>query len=372
MLALVGASAQCSGASRSETPMPQAPRPRSPTLPCSANDEASPGTRTEAILVITNPCATPLTLRWIDFANARVTYRTIDPVDQVEQQTWMDHRWVLTDAAGQCVSRVVITSPRVEWNVERSQCPAERLPPPPASLRLDPFYRQHLDVMGIPVVGSQHVSPRALREAARLVRLMLARHPEYAQRLVAARVRVAIMARNEHTTDIPEHSDLNRVYPPTDWNARARGLAATAARPASSGAEENLLCEGDVRYPGESIFIHEFAHTIHLLAIAPYDPRFVAALQRAYRAARRANLWTNTYATAATDANPAAAEARNIEEYWAEGVQSFYNANREATPPDGVHNHVNTRDELRVYDRALYDLIAEVFPDNWTYQCPTR
>ena len=51
-------------------------------------------------------------------------------------------------------------------------------------------------------------------------------------------------------------------------------------------------------------------------------------------------------------------------EYFAEGVQSWFNVNREANPPDGINNHVNTREELKQYDIELYNLIAVVFPCN--------
>lgn len=46
------------------------------------------------------------------------------------------------------------------------------------------------------------------------------------------------MGKNEVTTNIPEHSFLDPAF----WDARARGLGATETAPASTGAEENLLC----------------------------------------------------------------------------------------------------------------------------------
>jgi len=42
-------------------------------------------------------------------------------------------------------------------------------------------------------------------------------------------------------------------------------------------------------------------------------------------------------------------------------VQSWFDANLEADPPNGIHNHVNTREELEAYDPDLAKLIAEVF-----------
>ena len=48
----------------------------------------------------------------------------------------------------------------------------------------------------------------------------------------------------------------------------------------------------------------------------------------------------------------------NHHEYFAEGVQSWFDNNR---PPDHDHNHVDTRKELIEYDPALADLCREVF-----------
>jgi hypothetical protein len=233
-----------------------------------------------------------------------------------------------------------------------------RLPPPPADLKLDAFYRKYLDADGIPVVSSAKVPDAALSEARDLARRLLARRPDALKALVRNRVRIAVMARDEVTTDIPEHSDLNRAFPATDWNRRARGLGATRARPASSVGEENLLGYPGDRYRGESIFIHEFSHTILTLGLQEADPTFRRRLARAHGAALDRGLWSRTYA------------ATNPDEYWAEGAQSWFDANREAEPPDGIHNAVNTREELRAYDPALHALLAEVFPADWRWRQP--
>ena len=61
--------------------------------------------------------------------------------------------------------------------------------------------------------------------------------------------------------------------------------------------------------------VHEFAHSIMNLGIVPIQPDFLAKLSATYDAAVAADLWAGTFA------------ATNIHEYWAEGVQSYFNAN---------------------------------------------
>ena len=180
---------------------------------------------------------------------------------------------------------------------------------------------------------------------------MLKNRPLVAKAMSQRGTRIAIMAFSEVTTDIPEHSDLYSAFPGIDWDTRARGLGATPDRPASSAAEENILCYANDVYAGENIFIHEFAHTIAIMGLQDADPKLDSRLRAAYSAAIGSGLWSDTYA------------ATNKYEYWAEGVQAWYNANLERDPPDGVHNSVNTRSELAAYDSGLYQLIKEVFPE---------
>ena len=111
------------------------------------------------------------------------------------------------------------------------------------NLKLSEFYQKRVTIGGFSIVSSSKVSDFALKEAAYLIAKMTRKHPNYLQKLAENKVRFSIMARNEFTTDIPEHSDLS---PAVFWDKRARGLGATPARPAVSCGEENLLAiEGD-------------------------------------------------------------------------------------------------------------------------------
>ncbi|MFK7740794.1 MAG: hypothetical protein AB8H80_10765 [Planctomycetota bacterium] len=242
---------------------------------------------------------------------------------------------------------------------EITPSPSSAIQAPPRAeverLTLSAFYTQHLDAGGLPIVASAKVSPFALLEARYLIDKMLDGRDDIRARLVANKVRYAIMAVDEMTTAIPEHSDLK---PARYWDRRARGLGATHARPAVSCGEENLL-----RYPGdpyvqESLLLHEFAHAIHLMALVDLDPTFDNRLREAFEAAVKDGLWQSKYA------------GTNKNEYWAEGVQSWFDDNR---LPDHDHNHVNTREELKRYDPRLAKLVAEVFGDKkWRYKKPTE
>lgn len=219
---------------------------------------------------------------------------------------------------------------------------------PPDSLGLDPFYKKYLDANGIPVISSENVPDEALVKVMEVVNRMMQDMPEVRNKMISYDARVGIMSKDEVTTDIPEHAFLANDTV-TNWDERARGLGGTIAVPITTCAEENVLCYSQDPYAAEDILIHEFSHAIHLMGIMQLYSDFVPQLTQAYNQALAAGKWQDTYA------------ASNVEEYWAEGVQDWFNCNAQSDPPNGIHNHVNTRAELMEYDMGLYNLIEQYF-----------
>tara|TARA_A100001037_G_C14988999_1_gene561665 strand:- start:37 stop:951 length:915 start_codon:yes stop_codon:yes gene_type:complete len=226
--------------------------------------------------------------------------------------------------------------------------------PPPAELNLPGFYQKYLSANGYPIVSSARVNDYALREAAYLVDMMLAKRPDVRRAMIKSGSRMIVIGHNEFTTDIPEYRHLQ---PKDYWDARARGLGGSKTEPVCSCAEENVLAfEGDP-YATENILIHEFAHNIHLRGMVNVDPTFDQRLEALYDNAMAAGLWAGKYASV------------NHAEYFAEGVQSWFDNNR---PPDHDHNHVDTRKELKAYDPGLASICEEVFGDTeLVYTKPT-
>ena len=192
----------------------------------------------------------------------------------------------------------------------------------------------------------------AFYQARMLIDEMLAGRPDIRSALAAVGVRVVIMPVGAVITDLPEFSDLYETNPGTDWDERLRGggVGPTLQIPVMVVAEENLLCYETDIFPYEDVFVHEFAHAVHDpgITIQREGAAFQRRLEAAYRDALDSGLWEGTYA------------ATNPDEYWAEGVQSWFGLN---DPPGSLHNHVDTRAELEAYDPALAELILEVFGD---------
>ncbi len=216
---------------------------------------------------------------------------------------------------------------------------------PPAGQKIPAFYTKYVEAEGYPIVASERVNDYALREAAYLVNLMLAKRPDVRAAMIRSGSRLCLIAHNEFTTDLPEWAHMT---PKAWWDARARGTGGSAEDPFCSCGEENLLAYAGDPYAAENILIHEFAHNIHLRGMVNVDPTFDGRVKVAYDAAMKAGLWKGKYASV------------NHHEYFAEGVQSWFDDNR---VNDHDHNHVHLRSQLIEYDPGLAALCREVFGD---------
>lgn len=223
---------------------------------------------------------------------------------------------------------------------------------PPKSLGLDPFYKKYLDAKGISIISSQKVPNEALFRVRKTILQMLSKRPDVLTKMVENKARIGVMARYEGTTDIPEHREMAKDTS-INWDLRARGLGADIEMPITTCAEENLMGFELDKYHNEDILIHEFAHSMHGLAIMYIDTAFNSTLQKYLNSAKTEGKWLNTYA------------GTNIWEYFAEGVQDWFNVNGEAIPSNGTHIWVNTRKELKEYDPKLYDLLSKWLPEEY-------
>ncbi|BES84040.1 hypothetical protein PEC302107_17950 [Pectobacterium araliae] len=211
---------------------------------------------------------------------------------------------------------------------------------------LSAFYHKYVDANGIPVLSSDAPEDKALLLACKLIVNMTSHRSDILAKLQENHVRFAVIGKNEGTADIPEYGYQNA--PPSKkqaLNDRARGLGGQT----TSCGEENLLCSVGDRYPNESICVHEFGHSLPY-ALNKVEPDFLKRLKSAFNDAHSNGLLIKTY------------RDTNMDEYWAEGVQDWYNTNAKSDPPNGIHNKINTRQALKTYDPKLYSLIAEALP----------
>jgi hypothetical protein len=203
-------------------------------------------------------------------------------------------------------------------------------------------YVQYSETGGQPIVAAKGVSPFAMAEAAWIAEKMLGGLPEVRAELKRARMKVVVLGINELVTELPEFRFLR---PREHWDLRARALGGNRFTRTTLVNEENLLGYRGEGHARESTTVHELAHTIHVVGMPwKFDVRVRAIYDKAMAAGR----WAGTYA------------ARNHREYWAVGVQCWFDA---GAPVRKNSNGVRTREGLQKYDPPLAALVRSVFGD---------
>ncbi len=296
-------------------------------------------------LQIINGSQQTLQIYWIRSDGKRISNGKVKPGKDTFITTTIGHEFAIVGEEDKTEFRVTSQVPHQGFRFD-----------PPDKDGVPKFYTQRVSAGGFPIVASKNVNPYALKEAKYLVNLMLAKRPDVRKAMIKSGARLCILAWNEFTCDQPEWARLAqrkvKGFPdinPRDYrDARARGMGGSKRDPYCSCAEENLLGYPGDPYAAENILIHELAHNIHLRGMVNIDPTFDERLEAAYDKAMKEGLWKTKYASV------------NRFEYFAEGVQSWFDNNR---INDHDHNHVDTREELIEYDPRLAKICKEVFGD---------
>ena len=294
-------------------------------------------------LHIINGSSDAIDIFWLKSETERIANGSVEPGKSTSIRTTLGHRFELVGRKEKASAQVTCEAQIQGFLFD-----------PNAIGGIPAFYSQRSNANGLPVVASSNVDPYAVKEAVFLVNQMLANRPDVLAAMIKSGARLCILSHNEFTTDLPEFAHLAEEKSPGGegiaakdyWDARARGTGGSETDPFCSCGEENLLGYPGDPYSTESILIHEFAHAIHLRGLSNVDPTFDVRLRSAYDRAMKAGFWKGKYASV------------NHHEYFAEGVQSWFDNNRS---DDHDHNHVDTRNELVEYDSGLAAMCREVF-----------
>jgi hypothetical protein len=254
-------------------------------------------------------------------------------------------------------------TPEQDWRYTWLQ-PLPNVGPPPAKLKIDPYYTKFTWAREFTVLG-RAASDRALLKANETLRKLFAYRHDILKALIADGVRLVVLGPNERVGDLPEYRDRTR----DDFDRLARLVEYTPETKTLVVGEENVL--GDPAGPkvGPNQVVRLFARAAYrVCGTRPVDPnwekrgrsvqqyelrvkrldvQFDERLGGLYDEAIKAGKWKGT--TAAIDRT----------EYWAAGVLAYFDAaGQDAAPPDAPHP-VRTREQLERYDPGLYGLVHE-------------
>lgn len=282
-------------------------------------------------------------------------------------------------------------------------------------------------VQDILIATSKKVPDTTHLEAAYLFdRMMSELKKPIADRIREKKVLCLLVGHDELTSDLPQFKSDKTGKELDFYNWRQRGfLTKVKDRHVVLFAEEDVMeYEGGMQI--ESILIHEFGHVIHGAGFdealkKQWNKTFLTARAKGYwmdgRAAQRFRRVDGDQAVLLLDAlvkafpdqpaelltkcldggdilvngKPTTSKVKvtkndkvliifggekecyahkNRGEYFAEGVQCWYNTNRTM---DHDHNHIHTREQLKKYDPGLAKLCEDILGDKeWRFVSPRK
>jgi dipeptidyl aminopeptidase/acylaminoacyl peptidase len=287
----------------------------------------------------------------------------------------------LYDPEGYELARTTFNlSPKNDWRFR----PLRRQPsvgPPPPRFNIDPYYTKFTYAREFPVLGSKHVSDEALLKANDTIRKMFAYRHDILKALIADGARLVVLGPDEQLSDLPEFQDAKNT---ASFDA-VRYLEYTPGLKLMVVPEENVLSLANDPLAGRCMVIGVLAKAFYRvtglrpvdanfdrqrgkqqyeLRVKRLDIEFDQRLQKAYEQAMNRNLWKGT------------AAARDRVEYWANGVEAYFDAVGHGSPPELADRPITTREALRAYDPDLYVLVVETMAYtghvDWRYQHSSR
>ncbi len=254
-------------------------------------------------------------------------------------------------------------SPENDWRYR----PLRKQPsvlPPPARFKAHPYYTKFTYAREFPVYGSKHVSDEALLEANDTIRKMFAYRHDVLKAMIADGARLVVLGRRERLSDLPEFADA-RKKPGFD---EVRYLDYTPGLKLMVVPEENVLSLAGESFAGRCMVVSVFAKGLHRvtgsrpvqadsdrkgprqqyeLRVKRLDIEFDKQLQKLFDEATAKKLWRGT-----------AAGVDRVE-YWAAGVEAYFDAAGAGQPPQDADRPITRREALRAYDPGLYALVDE-------------
>ncbi len=236
--------------------------------------------------------------------------------------------------------------------------------PPPERFKVDPYYTKFTYSREFIVLGSKHVSDEALLKANDTVRKMFAYRHDVLKALIEDGTRLVVLGRREKLSDLPEfQSDRTKVgfdlarY--CDYRPDLKRLVVP---------EENVLGLAGEPFAGKDLVVSVLARALYQvtgrrpvindfdrrrdkqqyeLRVKRLDVEFDRKLRKLHAEATKKELWKGTPA------------ARSPVEYWAAGVEAYFDAAGAMEPPQGAERPVATREALKAYDAELFALVEE-------------
>ncbi len=238
--------------------------------------------------------------------------------------------------------------------------------PPPAKLKLDPYYTKFTWAREFAVVGRQ-ASDGAILRANDVVRKMFAYRHDILKSFIASGSKLVVLGRNERLSELPELRDVANL---SKIDLLGRYLEYTPETKLLVVSEESLLSDPRVPGMGDFQLVQVLSKAIHQVAgQRPVDPdwenrprnvwqqyelrlkrldvQFDERLKSLFEKAKSAGKWQGTSGVHSHSA------------YWTAGVLAYFDAAGQTAPPTDSSRAIETREQLAAYDPELHALVNE-------------
>jgi DUF1680 family protein len=249
--------------------------------------------------------------------------------------------------------------------------------PPPGKFKINPYYTKFTYAREFPVIGRE-ADDAAMLKANDTIRKMFAYRHDILKALIADGVKLVVLGDGESLADLPEcqqagSDNLDLLARVLDYSPDVKLLAV---------GQENVLADPDAPGVSGSHVIRAMAKAIyHVTARRPVDPnwndRGRAVQQYELRVQRLDEPFgeklDELFAQAQEDGKWKGTTAVNgVVDYWSCGVLAYFDAlGQDGAPNDAAHP-IATREQLKEYDPALYELVNETMAYDghvdWRYE----
>jgi hypothetical protein len=252
-------------------------------------------------------------------------------------------------------------TPETDWRYKPLRVQPSVMPPP-AKFKIDPYYTKFTWARELTVVGSKQVSDEAMLKANDTIRKMFAYRHDILKAMIADGARLVVLGRKEKLSELPEVKELGMK----SGFSEVRYLDYDKDIKLLVVPEENVLGLPGDGVAGKSMVVSVFAkglyHVTSQRPVAPIakgqvqqyelrvrrlDIEFDKKLETLHAKALDKGLWRGTPA------------GRGRVEYWAAGVEAYFDAAGTGWPPNNADRPITTREALKAYDPDLYALVDE-------------
>ncbi len=258
---------------------------------------------------------------------------------------------------------------------------------PPDQFQMDPFYTKFTWARELPIVASGNVDDRAMLAANDMVRKLFAYRHDLLKALINDGGRIIVLSRQQTLTDLPEFAAERQAA----WPASSRVWSYTSEKKFIVVPEENLLAPESEVWQGKRLLVGLLARAVYRVAatrevderyatvrrdsqqyeqrllwkdsepIPRMDVRFAVRMRELAAQASEQGLWKGTPA------------ARDEIEYWAAGLEAYFDASGRGYVPNNSAWPISTREQLERYDPGLYAAVhaTMLYAGHQDWRCST-